>query len=75
MDANQKLRLFTIKETAEYLRMHKGNLYRLLENRKIDMRKAAYVVAVERVAQAMEDRGWIVDKPCLPTEECDEEKY
>lgn len=37
MDASQKLRLLTLKEAAEYLRMHKGSLYRLLENGKIDL--------------------------------------
>ena len=37
MDTNQKLRLLTLKEAAEYLRMHKGSLYRLLESGKIDI--------------------------------------
>lgn len=37
MDASQKLRLLTLKEAAEYLRMHKGSLYRLLESGKIDL--------------------------------------
>ena len=37
MESNQKLRLLTLKEAAEYLRMHKGSLYRLLENGKIDI--------------------------------------
>jgi excisionase family DNA binding protein len=37
MDSNQKLRLLTLKEAAEYLRMHKGSLYRLLESGKIDI--------------------------------------
>ncbi len=37
MDASQKLRLLTLKEAAEYLRMHKGSLYRLLESKKIDI--------------------------------------
>lgn len=37
MDASQKLRFLTLKEAAEYLRMHKGSLYRLLESGKIDL--------------------------------------
>jgi excisionase family DNA binding protein len=37
MDSSQKLRLLTLKEAAEYLRMHKGSLYRLLESGKIDI--------------------------------------
>jgi len=37
MNSNQKLRLLTLKEAAEYLRMHKGSLYRLLESGKIDI--------------------------------------
>ena len=37
MDSNKKLKLLTLKEAAEYLRMHKGSLYRLLENGKIDI--------------------------------------
>jgi excisionase family DNA binding protein len=37
MDSSQKLRLLTLKEAAEYLRMHKGSLYRLLESGKIDL--------------------------------------
>jgi excisionase family DNA binding protein len=37
VDASQKLRLLTLKEAAEYLRMHKGSLYRLLESGKIDL--------------------------------------
>jgi glutamate dehydrogenase (NAD(P)+) len=31
----------------------------LARERKLDMRKAAYVIAVDRVAQACRDRGWI----------------
>lgn len=37
MESSQKLRLLTLKEAAEYLRMHKGSLYRLLESGKIDI--------------------------------------
>ena len=37
METSQKLRLLTLKEAAEYLRMHKGSLYRLLESGKIDI--------------------------------------
>ncbi|MFZ0391573.1 MAG: helix-turn-helix domain-containing protein [Calditrichia bacterium] len=37
MEANRKMQLLTLKEAAEYLRMHKGSLYRLLENGKIDI--------------------------------------
>jgi excisionase family DNA binding protein len=37
MDVSQKLKLLTLKEAAEYLRMHKGSLYRLLESGKIDL--------------------------------------
>ncbi len=34
---NGKIKLLTLKEAAEYLRMHKGSLYRLLESGKIDL--------------------------------------
>jgi excisionase family DNA binding protein len=37
METSQKLKLLTLKEAAEYLRMHKGSLYRLLENGNIDL--------------------------------------
>ena len=37
METSQKLKLLTLKEAAEYLRMHKGSLYRLLESGKIDI--------------------------------------
>ncbi len=37
MNTSQKLKLLTLKEAAEYLRMHKGSLYRLLESGKIDI--------------------------------------
>lgn len=37
MDINHKVKLLTLKEAAEYLRMHKGSLYRLLESGKIDI--------------------------------------
>lgn len=37
METSQKLRLLTLKEAADYLRMHKGSLYRLLESGKIDI--------------------------------------
>ena len=33
----KKFQLLTLKEAAEYLRMHKGSLYRLLENGKTDI--------------------------------------
>jgi excisionase family DNA binding protein len=33
----KKFQLLTLKEVAEYLRMHKGSLYRLLENGKTDI--------------------------------------
>jgi len=45
------------------------------KERNIDMRTAAYVVAVQRVAQAMKDRGWITDISCQGTCEFDEERY
>lgn len=38
MDNNgKKYQLLTLKEAADYLRMHKGSLYRLLENGKTDI--------------------------------------
>ncbi len=37
METTQKLKLLTLKEAAEYLRMHKGSLYRLLESGKLDI--------------------------------------
>ena len=33
----KKYQLMTLKEAAEYLRMHKGSLYRLLESGKTDI--------------------------------------
>ncbi len=33
----KKFQLLTLKEAAEYLRMHKGSLYRLLESGKTDI--------------------------------------
>ena len=33
----KKYQLLTLKEAAEYLRMHKGSLYRLLESGKTDI--------------------------------------
>jgi len=33
----KKFQLLTLKEAAEYLRMHKGSLYRLLEIGKTDI--------------------------------------
>ena len=33
----KKYKLMTLKEAAEYLRMHKGSLYRLLESGKTDI--------------------------------------
>jgi excisionase family DNA binding protein len=33
----KKYKLMTLKEAAEYLRMHKGSLYRLLEGGKTDI--------------------------------------
>jgi len=35
------------------------NVARLAENRNLYMRDAAYVIAIERVAQASKDRGWV----------------
>ncbi|GAB4327590.1 MAG: hypothetical protein Kow0037_01260 [Calditrichia bacterium] len=32
-----RLKLLTLKEAAEYLRMHRGSLYRLLESGKTDL--------------------------------------
>ncbi len=37
MEPHSKVKLLTLKEAAEYLRMHKGSLYRLLESGKIDI--------------------------------------
>ena len=37
METSQKMKLLTLKEAAEYLRMHRGSLYRLLESGKIDL--------------------------------------
>ena len=34
---DKKFQLLTLKEAAEYLRMHKGSLYRLLESGKTDI--------------------------------------
>ncbi|HHE54294.1 MAG TPA: glutamate dehydrogenase, partial [Caldithrix abyssi] len=31
----------------------------LAEKRKLYMRDAAYIIAIERVAQACKDRGWV----------------
>ena len=36
-NSDKKYQLLTLKEAAEYLRMHKGSLYRLLESRKTDI--------------------------------------
>jgi excisionase family DNA binding protein len=33
----KKYQLLTLKEAADYLRMHKGSLYRLLESGKTDI--------------------------------------
>jgi excisionase family DNA binding protein len=33
----KKFQLLTLKEAADYLRMHKGSLYRLLESGKTDI--------------------------------------
>jgi putative molybdopterin biosynthesis protein len=33
----KRYKLMTLKEAAEYLRMHKGSLYRLLESGKTDI--------------------------------------
>lgn len=33
----ERYHLMTLKEAAEYLRMHKGSLYRLLESGKTDI--------------------------------------
>jgi excisionase family DNA binding protein len=35
--SDKKYQLLTLKEAAEYLRMHKGSLYRLLESGKTDI--------------------------------------
>ena len=35
-----------------------SDVYSECDRRKIDMRIAAYIVAVLRVAEAMHDRGW-----------------
>ncbi|MBU0628016.1 MAG: Glu/Leu/Phe/Val dehydrogenase [Nanoarchaeota archaeon] len=46
--------------------------------RKIDMRTAAYVVAVQRVALAMKDRGWVmhvVDEEKAIKDKLNEERY
>ncbi|GAB4369355.1 MAG: hypothetical protein Kow0042_11010 [Calditrichia bacterium] len=37
METPQKIKLLTLKEAADYLRMHKGSLYRLLESGKVDI--------------------------------------
>ncbi len=34
---DKKYQLLTLKEAADYLRMHKGSLYRLLESGKTDI--------------------------------------
>ena len=36
-NSDKKYQLLTLKEAAEYLRMHKGSLYRLLESGKTDI--------------------------------------
>lgn len=36
-NTTQKYHLMTLKEAADYLRMHKGSLYRLLESGKTDI--------------------------------------
>ena len=36
-NSDKKYQLLTLKESAEYLRMHKGSLYRLLESGKTDI--------------------------------------
>lgn len=36
-NVDKKYQLLTLKEAAEYLRMHKGSLYRLLESGKTDI--------------------------------------
>ena len=35
--SDKKYQLLTLKEAADYLRMHKGSLYRLLESGKTDI--------------------------------------
>ena len=37
MEITEKYKLLTLKEAAQYLRMHRGSLYRLLENGKCDI--------------------------------------
>jgi glutamate dehydrogenase (NAD(P)+) len=36
-----------------------GAVYEMAQKKKVDLRVAAYMVAVERVASAMRMRGWI----------------
>ena len=36
-NSDKKYQLLTLKEAADYLRMHKGSLYRLLESGKTDI--------------------------------------
>ena len=51
------------KEVQEHLDSKMSAAYRSVLNNsnsyKVNMRQAAYVVAVERVVEAMELRGWI----------------
>jgi glutamate dehydrogenase len=50
-EVNEKLRQVMIKSFA--------NVYRMHQEKEVDMRTAAYMVAVKRVADAMEIRGWL----------------
>jgi len=35
------------------------SVYELSQNKKLYMRDAAYVIAINRVAQAVKNRGWV----------------
>lgn len=49
-EVNEKMR--------EKLIMAFDNIYTLAENRKIDMRLAAYIIGIKRTAEAVRYRGW-----------------
>lgn len=50
-EVNDRLEKVMVKSFGEVYSMHK--------NEEVDMRTAAYMVAVKRVAEAMEIRGWL----------------
>jgi len=50
-EVNDRLEKVMVKSFGEVYKMHK--------NKEVDMRTAAYMVAVKRVAEAMEIRGWL----------------